>query len=203
MVALLLLLNSPAQAGVACQDGQSHETLTAAVSDTSCEEITLSPGTYEGDFNVARKIAIVGQGPRGTYILSRGGPVMSLTKGARVALTGLTLASDTSVIDAKNSHLTLVSVTIAPLDGAREGLLHLFDTDAVVLHVSFHLASVDALAVDATSGKGHDMTFERVQFFGSLPAPEGLQSVYAVNYGVSCTDCTFGGAARPLELPPT
>jgi len=201
MLAVLLTLPTLAMASVTCQDGQSHDTLSAAVADATCSEIALTPGTYVGDIQVDRTVSITGEGPVGTFIVSRGSPCLSLDAGADLALSGVTIAGDRTIISAREAKLRLNNSTVASLSGDGRGLLRLFDTDAWVHGVTFHLADREALAVDAVSGRGHDMTFDRVKFLGTLPAPKGMGAVYALNYGVSCTDCIFGAPAEKLTIP--
>ncbi len=201
MLALVISLFSPALGAVTCQDGQVHDTLAAAVANTSCEEIQLDPGRYVGDFDIGRTIAISGKGPANTFIVSRTGPCMSLAAGAELSVTGVTLASDGAVIAARDATIRLTNLTITPLEDSVRGLLRLFDTDAIMRHVTFNIPGEGSLAVDAVSGRGHDMLFERVDFLGTLPAPEGMGAVYALNYGVTCTDCTFGGALKAVKIP--
>ena len=201
MFTVLLATLTTAFGAVTCQDGQSHASLSSALADVSCAAVHLVPGTYEGHFEVDRTVSITGDGAGATYIVSRGAPCLNLTAGATLSVTGVTLAGDQAIIAARDAKIRLTDVTITPLPGGRGGLLRLFDTDAIVSGVVFHMSNHEALAVDAVSGRGHDMTFDRVAFLGTLPAPEGIGAVYALNYGVSCTDCTFGGTAQTVDIP--
>lgn len=197
---MLLAVALSAQAAITCQDGQAHDTLAAAVADRTCTELQLDAGTHTEPVEIGRSLSIAGAGPDETVLVCRDEPCVTLLPGADVALSSMTIASGRNAIRASYANLEVRDAALLAL-AAGPSPLRLRDTDALLEDVVFEVPNYKALSVDAVSGRGHDLTFTDVRFLGTTTKPYGLGTVYALNYGVVCSPCSFGGARVERSLP--
>lgn len=64
--------------------------LTSALADTTCGTIDLAQGTYQGPFTASRPVGLVGAA-QSTTVLDGGGPVFTVSPGASVSVSNLTV----------------------------------------------------------------------------------------------------------------
>lgn len=185
----LAALSPSAFAGIICDVGITHRTLTDAVADRVCDVVQIGPGRHWDALRIERPLTLMGAGRDETVIYCADGPCVDIAPGAgRVVLGALSVASTGTSLRAEDAELEVVSARFAPL-GSEGGQLALRDTGATFTDVEIEASSLPA--VDAVSRWGRDLDLDRGRFLGVSPASGARGAVYSANYGVRCTDCAF------------
>jgi len=197
---LLLLLPIQALAGANCVGGESYALLSHAIADESCNEVRLEGGFIE-EILISRDLTIVGEGSDKTYLVCKGSPCVSISDGADVSISGITISGEKVAISARYSALSLEDVHLVPFADIHGGWLRVRDTDTTLRNVEIVMTGRRPTAVEAISGVGHDMNIHDARFLGLPPRSGTLSAVYSLNYGVHCVECTFSERRPPSWIP--
>jgi len=111
-----------------CSSGCRYTTIPAALAAASNgDTIAVGPGTYSGEFTITASVRVVGAGPEATRIVGDGrlGPaVVTIARGATVALSGVTLTGGENGFSGGGiTNLGNIALSRSTLDdnGASEG----------------------------------------------------------------------------------